>query len=115
MRVNWREAAVIASPVDRTRITDAGFAGDRNAFIEVKADDNVRGAGVTAMFGLNQTHGKSPRDWAVSVADEDSAKLRAALQTCYRGKDRLGIAITNEQIVTASIRSDHDGACGYRP
>src|SRR5437763_5460158 len=115
MRVDRREATVVAPPIDRARVADPWFARDRGLFVEVEADYDVRCAAATAMLGLNETHRKSPRDRTISVADEDRAELGATLQTRDCGLDRRRVTVPNEQIVATGVGGHHDAACGYRP
>src|SRR6267378_2407332 len=114
MRVSRREAAVIASAVDRTGVAYAGLARHGYVFIVAEADDDVRRPAVSAVLGLDEAHGQRPWDLAIPVAHEDRAELQAALHAHHSGLHRLDVAVRHEKIVTARVRGDHDGPRGNR-
>src|SRR5205823_5061797 len=109
MRVGLREAAVIASAVNRAGIADAGFPCDSHVFIKAEAEDDVRRPTIAAGLGLDEAHGERPCDLTILVAHEDRAELQAALQACHSGLDRVDIAIRDKQIVAARVRRHDDG------
>src|SRR4051812_21881604 len=114
MRVSRREAAVIASAVDRTGVAYAGLARHGNVFIVAEADDDVRRPAVSAVLGLDEAHGQRPCDLAIPVAHEDRAELQPTLHAYHSGFHRLDVTVRHEKIVTARVRGDHDGSRGNR-